>query len=1049
MTHLFIAKLLVPQRPAVAIKRASLLSRLELAASGSVALLRAPAGYGKTSLLIDLANESASAVCWVSLDAWDCDPAVFLAYLNEAIRRALSLECVNEEGSFDDARQMLAAIVDLIATCGRDLDLILDDVHELDGAPATLELVDYLLLRLPSNCRAFLATRTQLPCDSWPRLAAGGRTVQLGADDLLMTDHEIREVWAAGGNDPVDASVLAKLREASRGWPVAVAVAARGGEIDATDVRLQLSEFLVSEVLSKLPDEMLRFIEQTSAFDLLTGARCSALISYTLTQAEAMIRRIGATNVPATVISAQPVEMRLHPLVRELVQARLRTTDEEAFKSQHRIAAELDLKESKVGEALSHYATAEEWDQLASVIARESPRAYREGRWHSVAAWLRLLPTEHLAAKPELAVWQAKILARLGQCDQALALLTDCQALNALIPNGLRCSVETVRSGALRTKGEIGAAVRAGEEAKRLAFSANAAIEIVAEARKELGLSLISQGSFDDGIEELKAALEIHQLRGDASDIAFVNGCLGSAYGSIGRLGESVASLEQARQKFVGLQNSKELSWVLNNLGVAYWFMGNVDKARDVLAECLVAARSGAHRRAEGFALTSLADIDRLLGDLGVGRERYESVLTIAEEVGDVTLGTLALIGLADLERRDGRPQIAEGLAKRSIASAEARLARSEEALARVVLARLARQSVNVDCALEESAAALAELGSEGVARDLCEALVCRAEVLVDLRSHRAELTSTLRRLDDVISQLGHGLFLLYSDRAQEILRYAVARRISDSYRTLLQKFERISAEPDDAWAAYPPITVKALGGFEVTVGGRELATIEWESEKSRELFLLLLVTGRPMTRDEMVANLWPDGDRRKATSAFHSTLYRTRRALYSKVIVETGGWYNLQSEASFSSDVQHFLQLTQASHSEESGDEIHRLNEALKTHGGLFAPNLFSEWAEEVRKQLHERFLGAALRLGNTLQANREYERAIDAFKRVLDSDSFNEDAWYGLLLAEAAVGGRSRAARAFGRYEQLLRSELEEAPSMRIALLYQQLREQRSVAS
>ena len=156
-------------------------------------------------------------------------------------------------------------------------------------------------------------------------------------------------------------------------------------------------------------------------------------------------------------------------------------------------------------------------------------------------------------------------------------------------------------------------------------------------------------------------------------------------------------------------------------------------------------------------------------------------------------------------------------------------------------------------------------------------------------------------------------------------------------------------------------------------IGGRELATSEWESEKSRELFLLLLVTGRPMTRDEIVAGLWPDGDRKRATSAFHSTLYRTRRALYSKVIVETGGWYSLQPEASFSSDVDRFLKLTQNHHpAEDPGEQTRRLSEAIKVYGGLFAPNFFSEWAEEMRQKLQGRFLDAALRLGNTLRTNR-----------------------------------------------------------------------------
>jgi ATP/maltotriose-dependent transcriptional regulator MalT/two-component SAPR family response regulator len=1048
MGHLFAAKLLVPQRPAVAIQRRALLARLSATPKAGLALLRAPAGYGKTALLTDLTNESRAAVAWLSLDGWDRDPAVFLSYLRAGVERAQGRTAPPADASLGDPREQLAEIAAVLEDAGSDVDIVLDDLHELDGAEGVLELLDYLAQRLPQRCRVFVASRSALALDCWPKLSAGGHTVELTGDDLLMTADEIRAVWREAGAWPLEPAFLDRLMRATNGWPVAVAMLARSGDLPADDMHGRLSEYLFSEVISKLPSHLATFLEQTSVLELLNPRRCSAVTGQTESEITELLLSLPALNVPATVVTRQPPEIRLHPLVRDMLEQRLMAGEPETLRRGHLMAAQADLDEGDVGGALAHLAAAEEWVKLGSAIAEAAPKAYQEGRWHSIASWIALLPESQIFVNPEIGLWQARILVRLGQCDEALRVIAATGASAVGLSPAMGAALEAVRSAALRTGGEIGTAVRAGSEAKRLAFAANAPVEFVADARKELGLSLISQGAFEDGIEELKAALEMQQFRGDASDIAFLSGCLGSAYGGIGRLGESVAYLEHARQKFAALRNSKELSWVLNNLGVIYFFFGNIDKARSVLEECLVTARAGGHRRAEGFVLASLADIDRVLGETDQGRERYASVIGISEEVNDVTLGTLALAGLADLERRAGRRQEAETLARRAIASAESRMARSEEALARLTLARLARQRGDVEEALTESETALSLLGSEGVARDLGEALLCRAEVLIDLRSHRAELNTTLRRLDDVIARLGHGSFVLFSERAADILRYATARKISDSFRELRDRLEPESATGDQG-SQYPPIDVSALGGFSVRLAGRIVDPAEWESEKSREMFLLLLASGRPLTRDEVVVALWPDAERKKATSVFHSTLHRTRRALYAKVIVEAGGWYSLQPEASFSSDVARFMELTASVDAGGPDAECKRLSDALALYDGPFAPSMFGEWAEERRQFLHSRFLEAGLRLGQLLRERHQYEAAAQAYEKVLAADSLNESAWYGLIVAHAALGGRTRGLRTYRRYEHLLESDLGEAASGRLAALYRQLREKHRAAS
>src|SRR5690349_7826176 len=85
---LIATKLLVPRLRREVVHRARLHELMDQGARSRLTLISAPAGFGKTTLLVDwLAVRNAAAV-WISLDATDNEAAAFWAYLIAAVGAA-------------------------------------------------------------------------------------------------------------------------------------------------------------------------------------------------------------------------------------------------------------------------------------------------------------------------------------------------------------------------------------------------------------------------------------------------------------------------------------------------------------------------------------------------------------------------------------------------------------------------------------------------------------------------------------------------------------------------------------------------------------------------------------------------------------------------------------------------------------------------------------------------------------------------------------------------------------------------------------------------
>src|SRR5690606_37082203 len=114
---------------------------------------------------------------------------------------------------------------------------------------------------------------------------------------------------------------------------------------------------------------------------------------------------------------------------------------------------------------------------------------------------------------------------------------------------------------------------------------------------------------------------------------------------------------------------------------------------------------------------------------------------------------------------------------------------------------------------------------------------------------------------------------------------------------------------PDGAAAAdgATHIRAEAFGTPRVFVAGRQVSDLEWRSERSKEMFFFLLHVRRPVRKEQIALQLWPDLSQRQLNSAFHSTLYRLRRAVDRQVVVQTDDGYRVNDDFDIEYDAHEF----------------------------------------------------------------------------------------------------------------------------------------------
>ena len=398
-------------------------------------LVRAPAGFGKTTALVQARDRLADQgldTAWLTLDRTDNDLPRFLAGLQQAVAAI-----AGELPASDDPLSLL----DALARHATPFALFLDD-FELITEPAVLGLVREIIDHLPRCGQLVLASRS-LPDQglSLGRLRAAGQLLEIDTEMLRFSLAETQRFFALRHAGPADgyaqvqaelqAELLAELQanlpellRKTEGWIAALwlasmaldGVIARQGSVAGFIGQFSgsdraVADFLAEVVLSRQTPEIRDFLRRTSILRHLNGALCQVLMPRS--DAARILARLDAANLFITSISASGAldterEWRYHSLFADFLRTQLAREQPDGLARLHLAASGWYEAQGRPVSAIDHAIEGGDLPHAAALLAQHAASFLEQGRMRLLARWFAALPAALLPARPMLqmvALW--------------------------------------------------------------------------------------------------------------------------------------------------------------------------------------------------------------------------------------------------------------------------------------------------------------------------------------------------------------------------------------------------------------------------------------------------------------------------------------------------------------------------------------------------------------------------------------------------------------------------------------------------------------------
>ncbi len=978
----------IPKASRFELRRTALLEAFTVLGDARIVALVAPSGFGKSTLLAQLARESQAQIVWCNLRP-DETGVIELA---QTLLNALAVTAEHPD-------QLLRTVSSTLETITGTLFLMLEGADHL-----TPEAGEWLL-KLTASLRDgqhLILTGYELEALPLARLVAEGRAQLFTANDLAFSREETTTYLRSRGfeDDPITTF------EALEGWPLGIALVAGGASpgLSPTD--------LIADTLARLPEPLRSHLPAAAVCETWNEASATKLGCNLPDGWLAQVRRAGLPLSPLGRHTYKPAKVLIAALEAELRRTPLQHS------SLHVAAGEDAERHGRHQPAITHYLLAHREDLVLKLLQPLAPKLFERAEFQTLVHLLDALPVSLPADLTELL---GGALIEIGEHARGEVILRQLRSKKQLSREGLwMLGKLALREGQFERileivdEGLVGISRDQIEAARFLYLRGYVAINFGKyEEIVQLGFEILHLAEKHDDLHHIGQAMNMIQL------------------GHLHLRNWTEAEFWCKRGiEFFNASGSHTLTLSFHNdLAFLRVFQDQAADAMNILGPLLI---NSDYMTNEAYATLIETLGDALLWDGAYEKAaiQYQKAAEKSQQMRQFPEWRHRLKLVESWWRNGQRPRALDELASVvQLMPKHLKAGQHFNGRRTFVEGLIAFEQNQLETAANKLQQSLEQTDDPTQPH---RALAFLAEIA--RREQRLEYGHLERLIQSLNAMPSDAVLKTDQHHLQELWHEAQARgwfleRLAGfSIQTVLEP-----PIPENLASNQIVLEVITLGSLQVGLAGK---SVKLPFAKAGELLVWLALHG-PSTLEQALDALWQGSNETKHHEYFRVAVRRLRAALIAALP---------ESLSESPPEHQPFNPLPYARGQYALSDRLEvRLDtnlakralentvpmaQALEAYHGEFLPGLEGDWVTDVRTQCLESSVTLALTLAAQHEAN-EPQVALKTYRRAVELEPLNELGHLGLIRTHLALGGLPAASQAYTAYARMLLEEFGLEPS------------------